>query len=166
MEAMQPSVLFVCMANICRSPTAEGVFRAAARQRGCLDMMTIDSAGLHGFHVGDPPDRRAINAARKRGYDIAMVRARPISEVDFERYNWILAMDLSNLRALEDLCPYGYAGHLGLLLDLVPNTSVREVPDPYYGGAAGFEKVLDLLEVGTAALLERIFPTTAPAPHQ
>ncbi len=163
---MQPSVLFVCMGNICRSPTAEGVFRAAARQRGCLDSITIDSAGIHGFHVGDPPDRRAIASARKRGYDIAMYRARPISEVDFERHNWVMAMDLSNLRSLENLCPYGYSGHLGLLLDLVPNLGIREVPDPYYGGAAGFEKVLDLLEIGAAALLERIYPTTATVPRQ
>ncbi|MEO6565186.1 MAG: low molecular weight protein-tyrosine-phosphatase [Casimicrobiaceae bacterium] len=166
METTHPGVLFVCMGNICRSPTAEGVFRFAAKQRGCLDSMTIDSAGTLGLHAGEPPDRRAIMAAQKRGYDISMYRARPISEVDFERHNWIIAMDLSNLRSLQELCPLGYSGHLGLLLDLVPNLGIREVPDPYYGGAAGFERVLDLVEIGTAALLERIDPTSTTVPRQ
>jgi protein-tyrosine phosphatase len=150
------SVLFVCMGNICRSPTAEGVFRAAIAQSDLRTQVHIDSAGTGDWHVGSPPDRRAIEAARRRGYDLAALRARQVEVADFARFGWILAMDRVNLRELEALRPRAYAGHLGLFLDFAPGLGVREVPDPYYGGPDGFERVLDLVEAATAALIERL----------
>jgi protein-tyrosine phosphatase len=152
----EAAVLFVCLGNICRSPTAEGVFRAALEQVGMGDRILADSAGLGNWHAGSPPDRRAIQAAQRRGYDLTKLRARQIEVADFSRFGWILAMDHSVLRELEALRPAEYAGHLGLFLDLVPALGVREVPDPYYGGAEGFERVLDLIETANAALLERL----------
>ena len=150
------AVLFVCLGNICRSPTAEGVFRAALVQVGLSEHVFADSAGIGDWHIGAPPDRRAIQAARRRGYDLTALRGRQVSVADFTRFGWILAMDRSNLRALEEMRPEGYEGHLGLLLDLVPSASVREVPDPYYGGTDAFERVLDLVEQASAELVTRI----------
>jgi protein-tyrosine phosphatase len=149
-------VLFVCMGNICRSPTAEEVFRVAARQAGILDRLRIDSAGTHGYHAGEPPDRRATQAARARGYDIASLRARQVERADFERFGWIYAMDDANLRVLAELRPRGYPGNLGLYLDLVPELGAREMPDPFYGGAEGFERVLDLSEAAGNALVAKL----------
>jgi protein-tyrosine phosphatase len=150
------SVLFVCMGNICRSPTAEGVFRAAIEQQNLGARIRADSAGTGDWHVGAPPDRRAIAAARRRGYDLAALRARQVELTDFARFGWILAMDRGNLRELEAMRPSAFAGHLGLFLDLAPGLGVREVPDPYYGGSDGFERVLDLVETASAALIERL----------
>jgi protein-tyrosine phosphatase len=149
-------VLFVCMGNICRSPTAEGVFRLVAARAGLLDQLHIDSAGTHGYHAGEPPDHRAITAARARGYDIATGRARQVTPEDFARFHWILAMDQANLRVLTELRPRDYQGHLGLFLDLAPQVGTREMPDPYYGGTAGFQRVLDLSEVVSDALVARL----------
>src|SRR5512134_3517695 len=146
------SVLFVCMGNICRSPTAEGVFRTVAQRAGLAARVRAASAGLGDWHVGSPPDRRAIQAARRRGYDLTALRARQVEIGDFTRFGWILAMDRSNLRLLEAMRPHDFAGHLGLLLDLAPELKTREVPDPYYGGPAGFDHVLDLIEAASAAL--------------
>lgn len=157
----ESSVLFVCMGNICRSPTAEGVFRTAVAQVGLSHRIHADSAGTGDWHVGDPPDRRAIQAARRRGYDLTALRARQVEIGDFDRFGWILAMDATNLRRLEAMRPGGYAGHLGLFLDLAPHLGVREVPDPYYGGPEGFERVLDLVESASAALLARLVPPRA-----
>ena len=154
----ESSVLFVCMGNICRSPTAEGVFRTAVAQVGLAHRIHADSAGTGDWHVGDPPDRRAIQAARRRGYDLTTLRARQVEIGDFDRFGWILAMDATNLRRLEAMRPGGYEGHLGLFLDLAPHLGVREVPDPYYGGPEGFERVLDLVESASAALLARLVP--------
>ncbi len=156
------SVLFVCLGNICRSPTAEGVFRAALVQVGLAEQVLADSAGIGNWHVGSPPDRRAIQAARRRGYDLTALRGRQVVPADFRRFGWILAMDLSNLRALEELRPPEFSGHLGLLLDLVPAIGVREVPDPYYGGADGFEHVLDLVEQASSELVKRVGESLAP----
>jgi protein-tyrosine phosphatase len=156
------SVLFVCLGNICRSPTAEGVFRAALVQMGLAGQVLADSAGIGNWHVGSPPDRRAIQAARRRGYDLTALRGRQVVPADFKRFGWILAMDLSNLRALEELRPPDFSGHLGLLLDFVPATGVREVPDPYYGGADGFEQVLDLVEEACSELVKRVVESLAP----
>jgi protein-tyrosine phosphatase len=147
------SILFVCMGNICRSPTAEGVFRAAAARAGLLARVVIDSAGTHDYHVGAPPDRRATLAARARGYDIAPLRARQVVVEDFRRFDRIYAMDEVNLRVLRDLRPADCNGELGLFLELAPELGVREVPDPYYGGPAGFEEVLDLVERASEALV-------------
>lgn len=158
MPAASPrqSVLFVCLGNICRSPTAEAVFRAKARRAGLAPRLTIDSAGTGEWHVGDPPDWRAIAHAAKRGYDLAPLRARQVSRADFARFDWILAMDRANLADLERLRPRDYAGHLGLFLEVAPQLGRREVPDPYDGGADGFETVLDLVEAASAALVERL----------
>jgi protein-tyrosine phosphatase len=150
------SVLFVCMGNICRSPTAESVFRAHVERAGFQHRLLIESAGIGHWHVGQPPDERAIVHGRRRGYDLSCLRARQVVREDFVRFDWILAMDLHNLRDLEILRPATYSGHLGLFLDLVPDLRLREVPDPYFGGADGFEQVLELTERASQALLERI----------
>jgi protein-tyrosine phosphatase len=159
------SVLFVCMGNICRSPTAEGVFRAALEQAKLERQILIDSAGLGDWHAGQCPDRRAIQAASRRGYDLSKLRARQVTPADFDRFGWILAMDLTNLEALEAMRPAAYSGHLGLLLDLVPQTGLREVPDPYYGDAEGFERVLDLVETASAELIRRLRRELEQAPR-
>ena len=150
------SVLFVCTGNICRSPTAEAVFREHAARAGLDGRVLIESAGTGDWHVGEPPDHRAIVHARRRGYDLAVLRARQVQREDFTRFAWILAMDMHNLRDLVALRPADYPGHLGLLLDFVPGIGTREVPDPYFGGPEGFEAVLDLMERASAALLARI----------
>ena len=152
------AVLFVCLGNICRSPTAEGVFRAALDREGLAGRVRTASAGLGDWHVGQPPDKRAIQAARRRGYDLTALRGRQVAREDFGRFGWILCMDDSNLRALLDLKPPEYAGHLGLLLDFAPEVGVREVPDPYYGGPEGFDRVLDLIEASAAGLVTHLKP--------
>ena len=159
-RAIEPSasVLFVCLANICRSPTAEGVFRGAVKKAGLADYIRAASAGLDDYHAGSGPDRRAVEAAKRRGYDIAMVRSRRIEIGDFARFGWIIAMDSSNLKALNKMRPAEYEGHVGLLLDFAPDLGVRDVPDPYYGAPAGFDRVLDLVEVGAAELLAKMRP--------
>jgi protein-tyrosine phosphatase len=149
-------VLFVCMGNICRSPTAEGVFRESVGRAGLAHAIRADSAGTGDWHVGSPPDRRAIQAARRRGYDLTALRARQVAPVDFARFAWILAMDRSNLRALEALRPTDFRGHLGLFLEFAPDLGVDEVPDPYYGGPEGFERVLDLTERACEGLVARV----------
>jgi protein-tyrosine phosphatase len=155
------SVLFVCLGNICRSPTAEGVFRAAAVKAGIGSLVLADSAGIGDWHIGLPPDKRAIQAARRRGYDLTAMRGRRVEAADFARFGWILAMDESNLRALTEMKPPEFAGHLGLLLDFAPDVGLREVPDPYFGGAEGFDRVLELIEQGTAGLLAQMRVTLA-----
>ena len=150
------SVLFVCLGNICRSPTAEGVFRERASRAGMADRIVTASAGIGDWHVGEPPDRRAIAHAAKRGYDIRKLRARQICPADFVRFNWILAMDRTVLRGVNDLRPSGHEGHVGLMLDLAPALGLRDVPDPYFGAADGFEHVLDLIEPACDSLLEKI----------
>jgi len=153
------SILFVCLGNICRSPTAEGVFRARAARAGLAPHLEIDSAGTGDWHVGQPPDRRAIAAAARRGYDIAGLRARQVASGDFHRFDWILAMDRANLRDLSALRPRSFAGHLGLFLEVAPALHLQEVPDPYYGEEDGFARVLDLVETASDALIERVAAT-------
>ena len=150
------SVLFVCMGNICRSPTAESVFRDNAQRAGLLDELRIESAGIGDWHVGQPPDKRAILHARRRGYALEALRARQVARADFARFDFILAMDLRNLRDLKALRPPDYSGYLGLFMDFAPHLGVREVPDPYYGGAEGFEMVLELTERASEGLLAYI----------
>ena len=155
------SVLFVCHGNICRSPTAEGVFRVALDRAGLAGRVRTASAGLGSWSTGSPPDRRAIQAASRRGYDLTKLRGRQVGPDDFARFGWILCMDESNLHALAEMKPPEFGGHLGLLLDFAPELGVREVPDPYYGAPAGFDRVLDLIEASTAALVAHLRPLLA-----
>lgn len=152
-SSLPTSVLFVCLGNICRSPTAEGVFRARAAQAGLDKQIVVASAGIGDWHVGEPPDRRAITHAAKRGYDIRRQRARQVCEADFDRFDWILAMDSEVLRGLAQMRPTNSESHVGLFLDFAPTLGVRDVPDPYFGAPDGFERVLDLVEAGSDSLL-------------
>jgi len=149
-------ILFVCMANICRSPTAEGVFRAQAARAGIVSRLHIDSAGTHDYYIGDPPDWRATQVAQRRGYDLTPLRGRQVEVADFARFDHIFAMDRMNLSVLEELRPPAFRGNLALFLDVAPELGVREVPDPYVGGPEGFERVLDLVEHASAALVKRL----------
>ena len=149
-------VLFVCLGNICRSPTAEVVFRTAVRRAGFADRVEVDSAGTGDWHIGNPPDARAVAHAARRGYDLTPLRARQVSADDFEAFDWILAMDSSVLAALEEMRPPTFAGHLGLFLDVAPASYTREVPDPYATGPEGFEHALDLIEDASRALVAKL----------
>ena len=144
-------ILFVCLGNICRSPTAEVVFRAAARRAGLGHALTVESAGTGDWHVGNPPDYRAIEHAARRGYDLSMLRARQIKVADFDQYHWILPMDRTVRGDLDAMRPAHFSGHLRLFLDLAPQLGVRDVPDPYDEGPEGFELTLDLIERGSEA---------------
>lgn len=152
-------VLFVCLGNICRSPTAEGVFRKMVEQEGLGHLIRIDSAGTSDYHAGGPPDPRALQAARQRGIDLSGLRARQAVARDFTEFDYVLAMDGANLRDLRRLCPPDYAGHFGRFLDFAPQLKTRDVPDPYYGGANGFETVLDMIEAASRGLLSHIRET-------
>jgi protein-tyrosine phosphatase len=149
-------VLFVCTGNICRSPTAEGVFRSLVKQHGLAGRIVIDSAGTHDHQLGQRPDSRALAAARRRGYEIGKLRARLVEPDDFKRFDWILAMDRRHLEYLESLRPSDYQGHLGLFLELVGDGTDGDMPDPYYGDTGDFERVLDLTVPAVAALLRAI----------
>ena len=149
-------ILFVCLGNICRSPTAEVVFRAVA-QRDAPDLvLEIDSAGTAGYHVGEPPDQRTRQVAARRGYDMSALRARTVEADDFEHFDLILAMDRENLRTLERRAPAQARERLRLFLEFAPEAGISEVPDPYYGGPNGFEDVLDLIEAASRGLLEHL----------
>ena len=149
------SVLFVCMGNICRSPTAEGVFRHFVEQEGLADLIEIDSAGTHAYHVNEPADRRASAAALRRGYSLEGIRARRVEAADFTRFDFIIAMDRDNLAMLQQQLPEETEARLHLFLEF-SGAGEEEVPDPYYGGAAGFERVLDLVEDASRGLLEKL----------
>jgi protein-tyrosine phosphatase len=150
------NVLFVCLGNICRSPSAEGVFRALVEREGLSGQVAVDSAATSGYHIGEPPDPRARQAASRRGIDIGGIRARRAGAEDFARFDYVLAMDRDNYDGLARLCPPGEEHRLSLFLDFAPQLGVREVPDPYYGGAGGFEGVLDMIEAASEGLLEDI----------
>lgn len=149
-------VLFVCMGNICRSPTAEGVFRHYVAEAGLDERILVDSAGTHAYHVNDPPDHRARAAAKRRGFSLDKIRARRISPIDYERFDYILAMDLLNLETIKAHAVEDARSELKLFLDFSGSASGSEVPDPYYGGAAGFERVLDLVEDASQGLLDAL----------
>lgn len=149
-------ILFVCMGNICRSPSAEAVLRELARREFPQLQLLIDSAGTHGYHVGEPPDPRSIAAGRARGYDLAPLRARKVEREDFARFDWLLAMDEANLARLQELAPAGASGQARLFLEFAGETLRSDVPDPYYGEAADFELVLDLLESASRRLLGQL----------
>ncbi len=144
------------MGNICRSPTAQGVFESLVTASGLEDRIEIDSAGTHAYHVGEGPDQRATRAAAQRGIDLSSQQARRVAEDDFEQFDYILAMDSSNLDDLQALCPDQYQDRVRLLLEFAEDPAQQDVPDPYYGGSRGFERVLDLIEQGAHGLLQAI----------
>lgn len=152
---MTVNVLFVCLGNICRSPTAHAVFQQLVDASGLGADIVVDSAGTGDWHIGKAPDARATAAGRKRGYDLSVLRARRVAAADFRQYHYILAMDLQNLRDLQALRPADFRGELSLFLNYGEHAE-REVPDPYYGEGDGFELVLDMVESAAAGLLQAI----------
>jgi protein-tyrosine phosphatase len=148
-------ILFVCLGNICRSPTAEGVLRTIAAREFPALPLEIDSAGTADYHIGKPPDRRTVAAARRRGYDLSGLRARQVQPEDFERFDLVLAMDRANLADLESRRPAGATAEVGLFLGLA-GCDCDEVPDPYHGEVEDFERVLDLCEAASRGLLARL----------
>jgi protein-tyrosine phosphatase len=155
-------VLFVCTGNICRSPTAEAVFRKYAKDAGLAEQIFADSAGTHGYHVGEPPDRRAQAAAARRGYDLSGLRARRLEGRDFDRFDLLLAMDRDHYSILRSMGPTSSRDRLRLMMSYARCFSEEEVPDPYYGGPQGFERVLDMLEDASQGLLEALKTTALP----
>ena len=149
------SILVVCTGNICRSPTGEGILRHLAERRGLADRIEVASAGTHDYHVGDCPDRRSIKHASKRGYDLSALRASQVTRDDFHAHDYILAMDRGHLRILKSMAPAGAKARLGLFLDASAKWKGEDVPDPYYGGVEGFERVLDMIEEAAARWLDR-----------
>lgn len=149
-------VLFVCMGNICRSPTAEAVFRARVKEAGLEELILIDSSGTHDYHIGAAPDLRTQRAALQRGYDMSALRGRQVEVADFSRFDYVLAMDNANLDNLHRICPPAQRDRVGLFMEHASRHSEREVPDPYYGGADGFERVLDMVEDAAEGLLQHI----------
>lgn len=152
-------VLFVCMGNICRSPTAEGVFTKLLKEQDLEEYFVIDSAGTHAYHNGEPPDQRAQHAALERNIELTHLRARKVEMEDFENFNFLLAMDDDNYAALMDACPEEYKDKISYFLDFAPQLHTREVPDPYFGGKYGFERVLDLAEAASVGFLSMLQKT-------
>jgi len=156
-------VLLVCMGNICRSPTAEAVLRQTLADAG-MEHVEVDSAGTYGGHAGRPPDERAIAHGARRGYDLSPQRARQVRPEDFDRFDWLLAMDGHNESELLKLAPAHQSGKVRRLMSFAPPGHPATVPDPYYGGAAGFEKVLDLIELGCSGFVEHLRSEQGVAP--
>lgn len=149
-------VLMVCMGNICRSPTAEGVLRHKLRQAGLDELVLVDSAGTSTYHVGEPPDHRSVRHALRRGYDLSQLRARKVCDGDFEEFDLILAMDADNFALLEEQCPPHHQGKIRRLTEYASRHDSPVVPDPYYSGADGFERVLDLIEDACEGLVAQL----------
>jgi len=152
-------VLFVCMGNICRSPTAEGVFAKLLKEQGLEEHFVIDSAGTHAYHDGEAPDLRAQQAALQRDIELNHLRARKVVRGDFEDFDFLLAMDDDNYAVLMDVCPDEYKDKIRYFLDYAPHLDTREVPDPYFGGKYGFERVLDLAEAASVGFLSMLRET-------
>ena len=161
----QTAVLFVCMGNICRSPTAEGVFRKLVEERAAHLRIRIDSAGTHDYHVGEAPDPRSVAAAARRGVDLGHLRARMVEEADFERFDFVVAMDRLNREVLLDRSPEPYRERVRLMMEFAPSLAVEDVPDPYYGGPVGFERVLDLVEEAARGLLDEVMQRSGARPR-
>jgi protein-tyrosine phosphatase len=157
-------VLFVCMHNICRSPTAEAVFRSRLAHAGLVDAVECASAGIYDFYLGSAPDGRARAAAQQRGYDMSKLRARHVQEADFERFDLILAMDRQNMRALTERCPPERRDKLQLLMTFAAKRDTLDVPDPYFGSLRGFELVLDMLEDACSGLVEHVRSSVSATP--
>jgi len=157
-------ILFVCLGNICRSPMAEGVLRRVAEEEGALDLFEIDSAGLGHWHIGQAPDPRAQSAARDRGIDISGQSARQVTRADFDRFDLLLAMDGENFQELVDLAPGNARHKVRRFLDFAPKLRSKNVPDPFFGGAEGFDHALDLIEQAARGLLaDRLNDAARPA---
>jgi protein-tyrosine phosphatase len=154
------SVLFVCMGNICRSPTAHGVLRHKVKELGLEHLITVDSAGTHNYHPNSPPDARSQQHAAKRGYDLSDLRARQIKAADFATFDLILVMDRDNLELVQERCPANYLDNVKRLTEFCMKSESDEVPDPYYGGASGFDHVLDLVEDACDGLLRHLSNAT------
>ena len=152
----QVKVLFVCMGNICRSPTAHGVFRSLVMEEKLAEVIEIDSAGTHAYHVGNEPDRRAQETAARRGIDLSDLVARRVEAGDFGRFDYVVAMDQDNYLSLSEICPDEHRDKIHMFMDFAQESRSREVPDPYYGGASGFERVFDMVEAASAGLLAEI----------
>lgn len=150
------AVLVVCTGNICRSPTGEGVLRELAARRGLADRVTVRSAGTHDYHVGECPDSRTLKHARQRGYDLSAQRAMQLSREHFEEYDYILAMDRGHLRIMRNMAPPDARARIGMFLEASSRWKGADVPDPYYGGAEGFDLVLDMVEEAAERWLDRI----------
>ena len=150
------SVLFLCMGNICRSPTAHGVFRHKVHMSGLAQQVQVSSAGTHNYHPGEPPDRRSQRAAADRGYDLSDLRARQLTAQDFEQHDLLLAMDWDNLALAEQRCPLAHRRKLRRLTEFCRRHDAAVVPDPYYGGESGFQQVLDLIEDACDGLLDHV----------
>jgi len=149
-------VLFVCLGNICRSPTAEGVFRKQVVEAGLTEVIMIDSAGTHAYHVGEPPDRRAQETAARRGIDISGLRGRRATESDLDEFDYVLAMDRENLHNLLAIAQEHHKQRIRLFLEFAEDQEDKDVPDPYYGGPSGFDRVMDMIEEASAGLLTEI----------
>jgi protein-tyrosine phosphatase len=161
MPIMKPyAILFCCTGNICRSPTAEGMFMKKVADARLAGRILVDSAGTHGYHIGESPDPRTQEAARARGYDLSALRARRVERGDFERFDLVLAMDHDNRAFLARLCPPSAGHKLKLMMEYARSYTVPEVPDPYSGGPEDFETVLEMLEDATEGLLEAIRRTS------
>lgn len=153
----QFSVLFVCLGNICRSPTAEGIFQHKVEQAGLADKVKVDSAGTSAFHVGEPPDSRSQQEAKQYGYDLSYIRSRKAEATDFVDFDLVIAMDLENYHNLSLIKTNGYDDKLKLFIrDYAPELEIEEVPDPYYGGPDGFNKVLKMIEIASDNLLKDV----------
>jgi len=156
-DIKQTKVLFVCMGNICRSPTADAVFRHQVKKAGLDQQIMVDSAGTHAYHIGDPPDPRAQRSALQRGYEMHDLRARAVQQDDFIEFDYILAMDRDNLAILQERCPAQHGNKVSLLMQYSKGANLgKEVADPYFGGQRGFEEVLDMVEEASLGLLEHI----------
>jgi len=149
-------VLFVCLGNICRSPTAEGVFRKHVTEAGLHEHIHIDSAGTHAYHVGEPPDMRAQETAARRGIDLGGLRGRRATAQDLDEFDYVLAMDNENFRNLNAIAEEHHRQKIRLFLEFAEELDEREVPDPYYGGPGGFDRVLDMIEEASEGLLAEI----------
>ena len=153
---IQISVLFVCTGNICRSPTAEGVFRQKVEKASLENIILIDSAGTIAFHTGESPDPRSQQAAKNRGIDLSDLQARPINAQDFDEFDFLIALDRSHLEAMQKQAPENCTAQVRLLMDFASDADIEDVPDPYYGGPDGFEDVLNLIEDAAEGLLQEV----------
>ena len=149
-------ILFCCMGNICRSPTAHGVFENMVKQAGMVADVEVDSAGTHAYHIGEMPDSRSSQCASERGFDLSYIRARRVEVSDFDYFDYVLAMDNDNLSILQSMSPKQHKNKVCLFLDYAKSCTETEVPDPYYGGPNGFDHVFDLVEQASKGLLEEI----------